>query len=409
MGVQGFPTLKIVKPGAKPGRPVVEDYNGPRSAKAIVEAVKDKIPNHVERLQGSAFDAWFNDESSLAKAIVFTEKGTTNPLVKSLAVDFLGSIVFAQVKDKAIAEKYGITEFPTILLVPSQGQDPIPYKGDINRESLLSFFAKVASPNPDPAPQKAKPPKLPKKPKASSSASAEFSRASEAHKSSDFDDFLASSGTKVLDDDTPTESPIPIVESEQKPMIVPSILPPIPTLSTTADLEAACLTPKSGNCILVLLPAQEGPDTVSEAATLALSGFAEIVEKHNKRQAIVFPMYAVPADVESATRMRQDLDLGAAGDLEVIALNMKRGWWRHYPSKSFEILELEDFVDAIKLGEGSKQKLPPNFGGSIEEEPIAEAEAESSSVEDERSILEEPSIETGVESEDTAPSGHDEL
>jgi len=398
MGVQGFPTLKTVKPGAKPGRPVVEDYNGPRSAKAIVEAVKDKIPNHVKRLQGSAFDAWFNDESSLAKAIVFTEKGTTNPMIKSLAVDFLGSIVFAQVKDKSIAEKHGITEFPTILLVTGSGQDPIPYKGDINRQSLLSFFGTVASPNPDPAPQKVKSPKPPKKPKAGSSVSAEFSRASDAHKSSDFDDFLASSGTVVLDDDTPTDSPIPIVESEQKPMVIPSIPPPIPTLSTTADLEAACLTPKSHNCILVLLPAQEDPDTVSEAATLVLAGFAEIVEKHNKRQANVFPMYAVPADVESATRIRQDLDLSATGDLEIIALNMKRGWWRHYPSKTFEILELEDFVDAIKLGEGSKQKLPPNFGGSIEEEPATEAEGEFR-LDDENSVLEEPNIVNEAESE----------
>ena len=35
MGVQGFPTLKIVKPGKKPGKPIVEDYQGARSAKAI--------------------------------------------------------------------------------------------------------------------------------------------------------------------------------------------------------------------------------------------------------------------------------------------------------------------------------------------------------------------------------------
>lgn len=405
MGVQGFPTLKIVKPGAKPGRPVVEDYNGPRSAKAIVEAVKDKIPNHVKRLQGPAFDTWFGEESAPAKAVVFTEKGTTNPLIKSLAVDFLGNIAFAQVKDKAIAERYGITDFPTILLVPAQGEDPIPYKGDINRESLLSFFSQVASPNPDPAPQKAKPAKASKKPKASSSASAAFSRASEAHKSSDFDDFLASSGTIVLDDDTPTESPIPIVENQQKPMTVPSIPPPIPTLSTSADLEAVCLTPKSGNCILVLLPAQEDPDSISEAAASALSGFAEIVDKHNQRKANVIPMYAIPADVETATRMRDDLNIKE--DLEVIALNMKRGWWRHYPSKTFETLELEDFVDAIKLGEGTRQKLPPNFGGSMEEE--TKADAESSSSEDGPSMSEEPNTVTEVESEETATSGHDEL
>ena len=43
MGVQGFPTLKIVRPGKKPGRPIVDAYEGPRTAKGIVEAVKDKV------------------------------------------------------------------------------------------------------------------------------------------------------------------------------------------------------------------------------------------------------------------------------------------------------------------------------------------------------------------------------
>ena len=47
MGVQGFPTLKIVKPGKKPGKPMVVAYRGGRNAKAIVDAVIDKIPNHV--------------------------------------------------------------------------------------------------------------------------------------------------------------------------------------------------------------------------------------------------------------------------------------------------------------------------------------------------------------------------
>ena len=32
MGVQGFPTLKIVRPGKKAGKPLVEDYQGARSA-----------------------------------------------------------------------------------------------------------------------------------------------------------------------------------------------------------------------------------------------------------------------------------------------------------------------------------------------------------------------------------------
>jgi protein disulfide-isomerase A6 len=362
MGVQGFPTLKIVKPGSKPGRPVVEDYTGPRSAKGIVDAVKDKIPNHVKKLQGDALDAWLEDTTTPAKAIVFTDKGTTSPLVKSLAVDFLGTIAFAQVRDKATAEMYGVSKFPTIHLIPSIGATPIPYDGDINRESLVSFFSQVAPPNRDPSPKakSAKSSSKKPKPKSSSSASAAFSRASEAHKSSEFEEHLAGSSTIVLNDTPPTESPLPIVETEEKPMVIPHAIAPIPTLSTAAEVEAACLLPKSGNCVLVLLPRAD--DTPSQATTSALAGFAEITDKYNKRKASVIPMFAVPAENQAATRIRNDLGLSSDEKMEIIATNMKRGWWRQYQTDSYDTLDLESFIDAIKLGEGSRLALPAGFG-----------------------------------------------
>lgn len=389
MGVQGFPTLKIVKPGSKPGRPVVEDYTGPRTAKAIVEAVKDKIPNHVKKLQGAAFDTWIKDQSTPAKAVVFSDK-PVSPLIKSLAVDFLGSIAFAQVKDKATAEKQGVTEFPSVILIPSNG-DSIPYDGDISRSALVVFFSQVASPNPDPAPKTSKPPKSAKpakKAKASSSASAEFSRASEAHKSSDFEDFVGSSGTIVLDDNFPTDSPIPIVEDQQKPVVVAEPPPPLPTLASTVDLENKCLGQKTGNCILVLLPSKQDSEVFPESATSALNGLAEIVDKANKRKANIIPIYAVPSDNEDALKLRKTLDLRSSSDLEIIALNVKRGWWRHYSAQSHDVQDLENFIDAIKLGEGSKSKLPPLFE-TVESEPS------------------EPELDFDVE--DTQRSGHDEL
>ncbi|EXJ88612.1 hypothetical protein A1O1_05542 [Capronia coronata CBS 617.96] len=371
MGVQGFPTLKIVKPGKKPGRPIVEDYNGPRSTKALVDAVKDKIPNHVKRLQGDALDTWLSDPSPQAKAIVFSDKGTTNPLVKSLAVDFLGNIAFAQVRDKTAAEKYGVTEFPSILLVSAPGESPIPYKGEINRDSLLSFFSQVASPNPDPAPKNAKPSKSSSrkaKTASSSSASASFAKASEAHKSSDFEEYLASSGTVVLEDDMPTESPLPIVEEAEKPAVIHETPAPIPTLATLADLESSCLTPKSHNCLLVLTSSSpDAEEIIPRSETTALASLAEIAGKYQKRKATMIPTYAVPTEVQEMSGIRERLGLNPLDQLEIIAVNMKRGWWRRYTSDAYDVLDLEGFIDAIKLGEGVKSKIPPGFGAVLEE------------------------------------------
>ena len=335
---------------------------GERSVKAIVGTVKDKLPNHVKKLQGEDLATWLEDDSSPAKAVIFTDKGVTSPLVKSLAVDFLGSIAFAQVRDKTTAETYGISEFPSIQLFTSPGAAPVPYIGDINRVSLVSFFSQVAPPNPDPAPKSEKPIKSSSKkpkPKPSSSASAAFSEASEAHKSSDFEDHLAGSSTVILNDVPPTESPLPVVEMEEKPMVIPDPIPPIVTLATPAEIEAACLLPKSGNCILVLLPREE---EVSPQPVAALAAFAEITDKYNKRKASVIPMFAVPAENQAATMIRSGLELGSDGHLAIIATNMKRGWWRNYQGTAYDVLALEDFVDAIKLGEGIKMKLPTGFG-----------------------------------------------
>ena len=342
---------------------------GERTAKGIVEAVKDKIPNHVKKLQGDGLDNWLETESSPAKAIVFTDKGTTSPLVKSLAIDFLGTIAFAQVRHKATAEKYEVSEFPSVLLITSAGATPILYHGELTRASLVSFLSQVAPPNPDPAPKGQKSAKSSSKKSKSKPSSTEFSRASQAHKSSDFEEHLAGSSTIVLDDVPPTESPLPIVETEEKPMVVPDAIPPIPTLATPAELEASCLSPTSGNCILVLLPRKEE----SAPQQAVLTAFAEITDKYNKRKASVIPMYAVPADNQAATKIRNDLDLGSAEKVLVIATNMKRGWWRHYESESDDILDLESFIDAIKLGEGTKSKLPAGFGAATEEVPLPES------------------------------------
>ena len=158
MGVQGFPTLKIVKPGKKAGRPIVEDYQGARSAKAIVEAVKEKIPNHVKRVGDKDLEDWLKTNNASSKAVLFTDKGTTSALLKAVAVDFLGGVDIAQVrsKEKTAVQTFGITSFPTLVLLPGGEQEAIVYDGEMTKEGIVAFLSQVSAPNPDPAPKKAK-------------------------------------------------------------------------------------------------------------------------------------------------------------------------------------------------------------------------------------------------------------
>lgn len=117
MGVQGFPTLKIVRPGKKAGRPTVEDYQGARTAKAIVDAVIDKIPNHVKRLKDADYAEWVAESGP--KAILFSDKGTVSALLKSVAIEFLGVLGVGQIRDKVrciwnqlFPMKYRLTRAP---------------------------------------------------------------------------------------------------------------------------------------------------------------------------------------------------------------------------------------------------------------------------------------------------------
>lgn len=408
-GVQGFPTLKIVKPGKKPGKPIVEDYQGPREAKSIIEAVSDKITNHVKRLKADTLDTWV-EGGSQAKAIVFSEKGTTAPLVKALAIDFLGSIEFAQVRSKETeaVDKYDVTQFPTIVLLSAEGEIVEKYNGEINKESLTKFFSQIVPPNPDPAPKKAKASatKKSRTPPASSasaaSASSAFSKASEAHKSSDFEDYLDHTSTIILDDNAPSDSPLPKVEPEQKPMAVPDVPPALPTLSTADELRSACLQPSSHHCVLILLPRLDNSEAqITGDAAEALSGFAAVEDKYSKRKANSFPAYAVPASNMDAAVVRQVLDLKSDTEVEVVVLNMKKGWAKKYSKSTFDVKNVEDFMEDIKFGEGTKQKISTDL---FTQADTAE-EKTSQSVD----TPEESSTESSADSATATPSAHDEL
>ncbi|KAJ5526610.1 PDI related protein A [Penicillium frequentans] len=346
MGVQGFPTLKIVTPSKKPGKPRVEDYQGARTAKGIVDAVVDRIPNHVRRATDKDLDNWLGQNEERPKAILFTEKGTTSSLIRALAIDFLGAIDVAQVRNKETSsvEKFGVEQFPTLVVVPGGDAEPTVYGGELKKQPILEFLSQFAEANPDAtgkaAPADSKPKSKPK-PKTKPTSVAEEA-------------------------EEPTATP------ESKPVEAP-VAPPAPTLATPESLESACLEPKSNTCVLALLPETGADEALPSTATDALSSLAEIAHKHSLRGVNMFPVYAVPETNTASKTLRTALGLDASQDVEIIAVNARRGWWRHYSAEGeFGITAVESWIDAIRLGEGAKEKLPEGIVGGTE--PEAEAE-----------------------------------
>jgi protein disulfide-isomerase A6 len=359
MGVQGFPTLKIVKPGKKPGKPFVEDYQGQRSAKAIVDAVIDKIPNHVKRLTDKDYQPWLEDGDG-PKAILFSEKGSVSALLKAIAIDFLGGVSVAQMRDKeAEAVKvFGVEKYPTLVLLPGGGNDPMTYGGEMKKDKMVEFLSQAAAPNPDPPAKKAKADKY----KASSKASSSFAEASRSHASEEAKTDKASQTMETLEDESqPTESPDPIIPQGGTyiPFPVTDGPPPIPTYMDDVPLQQRCLNDKSGPCILALLPYGLNDDFTKqpEEVKQALSSLSEIHHKHDIAQRSLFPFFQVPNDNPMNAILRKELSLAAEGT-EIIAINGKRDWYRHYPHNTFPQAEVEDWIDAIRMGDSAKTKVP---------------------------------------------------
>ncbi|PTB79017.1 ER-resident thioredoxin protein [Trichoderma longibrachiatum ATCC 18648] len=362
LGVKGFPTLKIVRPGKKPGgRPVVEDYQGQRTAGAIVDAVAAKINNHVVKLTDKDVDAFLDQDAEKPKAILFTEKGTTSALLRSLAIDFLDAVTIGQVrnKEKATVEKFGISSFPSFVLIPGGGKEPIVYGGELNKKDMVEFLRQVAEPNPDPA--------LPSSAKPGKKASSKDSKAGkEAPKAAD-------------------EEPSSATSSETSTAAAPeSTLIDIPALTSKAELEEHCLQPKSQTCVLAFVPA-----SASEMRNKILSAVSQLHTKyvHGKRH---FPFFSVDSDVEGSAALKEAL--GLSGKIELVALNARRGWWRRYEDGEFSVHSVESWIDAVRMGEGEKKKLPE--GVVVDKaEPTEEAKGET----------EAPAAEESAEPE------HDEL
>ena len=134
---------------------------------------------------------------------------------------------------------------------------------------------------------------------------------------------------------------------------MPEFAPPIATLQDSVSLQQKCLNTKAGTCILALLP--DGAEA-SETTLQAVSSLSEIHHKHEAAKRNLFPFIQLPHSNPEAAELRSKLELGS--DVELIALNGKRSWYRHYTKTSFGQADVEDWIDSIRMGEGSKGKVP---------------------------------------------------
>jgi protein disulfide-isomerase A6 len=335
-GIRGFPTLKVLRPNAKKpkSRPSVEDYQGARTASAIVENVIDKINNHVVKVTDADADAFVDGDGP--RALVFTDKGKVTPLLKSLAIEFLGVLPVGQVRkaETKTVERFGVTKFPTLVLLSGGDEESEVYDGEMKKPAMVEFLSKAAAPI----------------------SKRSDSKPKDTNKTKD-------TKSKKKDDKKEPTKVADAQDQQTAPVIVD--IPPIPTLTTAEKVTKQCLGAKSSTCVLILLPEGESAHGTAHKALETLAGSAH---RHSKANAHFIPFFAVAHDNAAATEVRKTLEL--AGEVEIVAVNGRRGWWRHYEG-DFGTVSVENWIDTIRMGEGVKSRLPEGLVKGDEETTTA--------------------------------------
>ncbi|EGD89950.1 protein disulfide-isomerase domain-containing protein [Trichophyton rubrum D6] len=405
MGVKGFPTLKLVVPSKKPGKPRVQDYQGARSAKAIGEAVIDNMPNHVKRLTDKNIDEWFSLSNDTAKAILFSEKGATGPTLKALSCDFLGSISFGQIrnKEKSAVELFGISKFPALALLPGGDKESILYDGEMKKQPMMEFLSQIAEPNSI---------QTPEKPKQSKRADKSSKSSSTPEKPADFTE-TDSSKDKPEDSTAPEDSKSS--ESTEKEETGRKT-PPLRSLASKIDLKTTCLSDTTGTCLLALVSLPESPSVPPPPATMEMiTALGEISHKYTRSHANIFPFYLVPEVTEEITSFKKLLDIPSDSELKIVVVNGRRGWYKFYNPEErggFSHADLEKWIDAVKFGEMEKKKIPE--GALIVDAAQKPAKSEETPEETKDKVHEtapepEPEQEQIQDSKEAQQQGHEEL
>jgi protein disulfide-isomerase A6 len=87
---------------------------------------------------------------------MFSSKGPTSPLYKSLAIDLQGRMILAQVRDsqEKVVKEFNVDKFPTLVVLPGGSTPGIVYSGELKRNPMYEFLAQhapISSPDTPPA------------------------------------------------------------------------------------------------------------------------------------------------------------------------------------------------------------------------------------------------------------------
>ncbi|EGW31071.1 uncharacterized protein SPAPADRAFT_56981 [Spathaspora passalidarum NRRL Y-27907] len=132
--IQGFPTIMAFRPPKyvagqdQSQNHASELYQGERSVKAMLSFLTSRLKNYVKKfpsVQSSSLQTWFNEVTG-PKVLLIADKKSVSPLLKSLAIDFLGRVNFAMVANTFV-DSHEIEVNGTKVEIPGNSNSSLLY------------------------------------------------------------------------------------------------------------------------------------------------------------------------------------------------------------------------------------------------------------------------------------------
>lgn len=122
-------------------------YIGAIEWNKISKFASDQMQSFVSIVHNDNYDSFITREQNSFKTLLFTNKKSPTPLIKSLSKTYIGKILFGYVRntETELVQKFKIEKFPTLVVVT----DPLTYQidkyeGEYKLESLKDFYRPYA-------------------------------------------------------------------------------------------------------------------------------------------------------------------------------------------------------------------------------------------------------------------------
>ncbi|KAI9331470.1 hypothetical protein BDR26DRAFT_870160 [Obelidium mucronatum] len=325
--IQGFPTLKFFGKNKKSP----QDYQGQRTAKAIVDYMIPQIPNNVQLIgtkgKAKALEEFVIQEPTLPKAMLISKKSSTSPLLKAISTEFKSRLIVGELRTseaETLAKVEAVRKFdtyPVLVVFPvgvTSADGVVVYDGALKSAPLTAFLDKYALP---------KPKKASKEPKKSGSAKKDGKK--EGKKSA-----------KKSEEEEKAADPEPFD-------------PIVHEIVDQATLDTLCIE-KSGVCVLGILTLESEFEESVAAHKTDLAILEKIKKKHHdKKSPFHFTWLNPLRDPKPYLLTQFDTPDSYPG---LLIVNAKKGVYRIHRG-GFDEASVESFLDDVLKGRGRNLKF----------------------------------------------------